>query len=183
MPRDYKHRRRPGKGGSGSVGPFVTGLALGLAVALLVHLYHRGQDRPQVSITPQKRSAVTGPEVAEDADPRFDFYEILPEFEVVIPGEIPSSSTPTKPSTAKPGQAYYLQAGSFSSFEDADRRKAGLALLGIVSDIRKAEVKGRTTHRVLIGPISDPGELDGLQRQLSKNGIEYLALRARDPAG
>ncbi len=183
MTRDYKHRRRRSKKSSGSGGPFAKGLGLGLAVALLVHLYHMGQDRKaDKEAPPPKRSAVTAPDVAADSGPEYDFYEILPEFEVVIPGQIGQPA----PSADKPGvtegRAYYLQAGSFRSFEDADRRKASLALLGIVSEIRRAEVKGRATHRVIIGPVRDPGRLQGLQRQLVENGIEYLALQAKEPS-
>ena len=183
MPKDYKHRRRPGKGGAGSAGTFLTGLAVGLAVALLVHLYHRGQERSGDRPPPPKRSQVADPAVVGDSGPEYDFYDLLPEFEVVIPGEIPPKPAPGKASAAQPGQAYYVQAGSFSRFEDADRRKAALALLGIVSTIRVAEVHGRTTHRILIGPVGDPAELSRLQVQLSSNGIEYLTLKAREPAG
>ncbi len=182
MPKDYKHRRRPGKGSPGSPGTFLTGLAVGLAVALLVHLYHRGQDRTEQRVPQPKRSEVTEPAI-DDSERRFDFYEILPDFEVVIPGEIPPKPVPGKPGSARPGQAYYLQAGSFSRFEDADRRKAALALLGVVSTIRQAEVHGRTTHRILIGPIGDPAELGRIQLQLSSNGIEYLTLKSKEPAG
>ena len=180
MTRDYKHRRRRGKKASGQTAPFVTGLAAGLAVALLVHLYHRGQDQISPGASPPpKRSAVTAPEVVDDAEPVYDFYDILPEFEVVIPGEIGRAPDSGSDRTEKSDRAYYLQAGSFRSFDDADRRKASLALLGIVSEIRRVEVGGRITHRVLIGPVSETGKLRDLQRRLVENGIEYLALQAK----
>ncbi len=181
MTKDYKHRRRRGRKPSGQTAPFVTGLAAGLAVALLVHLYHRGQEQaPPGQSPPPKRSAVTAPEVADDAEPVYDFYDILPEFEVVIPGEIGRAPASGSDRTDRSERAYYLQAGSFRSFDDADRRKASLALLGIVSEIRRVEVEGRITHRVLIGPVSEPGRLRDLQRTLVENGIEYLALQAKE---
>jgi cell division protein FtsN len=182
LTKDYKHRRRRGKKPSGSTTPFATGLALGLAVALLVHLYHRGQAQAPIDKPPPaKRSAVTVPEVASDPDPVYDFYDILPEFEVVIPGEIRPSPSARTGGGERAGGAFYLQAGSFRSFEDADRRKASLALLGIVSEIRRVEVNDRITHRVLIGPVSEPVKLQDLQRRLVENGIEYLALQAKEP--
>lgn len=182
LTKDYKHRRKRSRKAPGGGGSFVTGLAVGLAIALLVHLYHRGQQHPasEKKLAP-KRSVVTEPEVASDAEPVYDFYDILPEFEVVIPGDIGRSPTAPDDKKTSAGRAYYLQAGSFRSFEDADRRKASLALLGIVSDIRRVEVDGRITHRVLIGPVSDPGKLRNLQRTLVENGIEYLALQAKQP--
>jgi len=182
VPKDYKHRRRPGKGKPGTTGTFLTGLAAGLAVALLVHLYHRGQERREDRPSAPKQSEVTKP-AADEFEQKYDFYELLPDFEVVLPGEIQQKSATSSRNPAKPGQAYYLQAGSFSRFEDADRRKAALALLGIVSSIRKAEVSGRTTHRILIGPVTDPTELGKIQIQLSSNGIEYITLKSKEPAG
>ena len=46
MPRDYKHRKRGRAAPSTVLSPFVAGLAAGLAVAVLVHLYHAGRDAP-----------------------------------------------------------------------------------------------------------------------------------------
>jgi cell division protein FtsN len=182
VPKDYKHRRRPGKRKPGTAGTFVTGLAVGLAVALLVHLYHQGQKRRVDRPSSPKQSEVTKP-VVDEFEQKYDFYELLPDFEVVLPGEIQQKSAAGNRNPATPGQAYYIQAGSFTRFEDADRRKAALALLGIVSNIRKAEVNGRTTHRILIGPVSDPNKLGNIQIQLSSNGIEYITLKSREPAG
>jgi hypothetical protein len=181
--RDYKHRRRPKKKGSSPSAQFYGGLSVGLAIALIVHLYHGGQARRAEMEGPSgaRQPATIAPEIVEDSGPEYDFYDILPEFEVVVPGEIPQEPAPAAGEPRKPAAAYYLQAGSFRSFSDADRRKASLALLGITSAIRKVEVKGRLTHRVQIGPIKSPSELQQLQRRLSESGIEYLALKAKEP--
>ncbi|MEW5838445.1 MAG: SPOR domain-containing protein [Pseudomonadota bacterium] len=48
-----------------------------------------------------------------------------------------------------------LQVGSFRRFEEADRRKAELALLGFSASVQTANVNGETWHRVKIGPLSD----------------------------
>jgi cell division protein FtsN len=186
MARDYKNRRRPKRkaSGSGPTGSFLGGLSVGLAVAFLVHLYHEGQDEGGGAERPRqvKQSAVTEPEVVPDEEPPFDFYEILPEYEVVVPEPIDPPSPGGGQQTAASGAAYFIQAGSFRRFEDADRRKASLALLGIPSSIRKVDVNSRATHRVQIGPVSDTRELQRLQRLLSQNSIEYLTLRAKEPA-
>jgi len=117
----------------------------------------------------------------EDSGPVFDFYEILPDYEVVVPGpSAPANGAARAPQQLAAG-TYYLQAGSFRQFEDADRRKASLALLGLSSDIRKVTVNERDHYRVQIGPVSDPAELGRMQSLLSGAGIEYLALRAKAP--
>lgn len=180
MPRDYKHRRRPGKNASRRQTAFLTGLALGLAVAVLVHLYHS-----RSSVTPDDDARAAIPDDAQtdasaETGPVFDFYEILPDFEIVIPPAADSGETPDVPVREVPPGKYFLQAGSFRQFEDADRRKANLALLGIGSEIRKVTVNDRPHYRVQIGPISDPGELRSMQQRLGTADIEYLALRAKE---
>jgi len=180
VPRDYKHRRRPGKKSSRSQTAFLTGLALGLAVAVLVHLYHsRSSETPDKDLRAATRTDTQTDEPAETG-PVFDFYEILPDFEVVIPPAPDSGEAPDVPVRKVPPGNYFLQAGSFRQFEDADRRKANLALLGIGSEIRKVTVNDRPHYRVQIGPISDPGELRSMQQRLGTADIEYLALRAKE---
>ena len=48
-----------------------------------------------------------------------------------------------------------LQVGSFRRYEEADRRKAELALLGFNASVQAANVNGETWHRVKIGPLPD----------------------------
>ncbi|MGB5621007.1 MAG: SPOR domain-containing protein [Gammaproteobacteria bacterium] len=184
MARDYKHRKRTSRSAARGKGQnsFAAGLAVGLAVALLVHLYHsRGVPLEQAPVrTPASATAL--PEEPEDSGPVFDFYEILPDFEVVVPGPSAGSDAPAQAAREVPPGTYYLQAGSFRQYDDADRRKASLALLGLVSDIRKVTVNDRDHYRVQIGPVSDPAALRRMQQQLSGAGIEYLALRAKEPA-
>ena len=52
----------------------------------------------------------------------------------------------------QPAVRYYLQAGSFRRFEDADRVKAQLALLGVVAGVQRVTINGgETWHRVRVG--------------------------------
>src|SRR5688500_1109488 len=133
MARDYKHtkRRSAGSGISGVAG-FVLGLALGLSVAMAVYLYDRRPSaRMAQSSAPMTREETVAKEskpTPASQDPEFEFYDMLPKFEVVVPeqgGETPreASSGPVQ----KPG-AYILQAGSFRSSADADRVRASIAL-------------------------------------------------------
>lgn len=109
-------------------------------------------------------------------EPRFDFYEILPRYEVLVPGteRVAAPAAPAEPVSA-PG-SYVLQTGSFRSYADADRRQAGLALLGIESRIQTVSIDGVEFHRVRIGPISDLGELDRVRRMLREAGVESLMM-------
>jgi cell division protein FtsN len=79
----------------------------------------------------------------------------------------------------KPG-IYVLQAGSFSEYKDADRRRAELALHGIESVIQRVSIDDRTYHRVRIGPISDLNQLNMLRSRLHQANIDVIRIRLGD---
>jgi cell division protein FtsN len=75
---------------------------------------------------------------------------------------------------------YVLQAGSFSGFADADRMKARLALLGIVSRIQKVSIDEKTYHRVRIGPIDSLDQLNAMRQSLREARIEVMVIQVAD---
>lgn len=181
MTRDYKHRKRPAKRGTGSQQTFAAGLAIGLAVAVLVHLYHVSGKKPAVDQDdfPSPKPAARESTAEDDIESRFSFYDILPEFEVLVPAESPPEpGQPASMGQLQPG-TYYLQAGSFRNHADADRRKATLALLGVTASIQRVTINDdQTWHRVRIGPIRDPEELKRLQARLGDEKIQTMPVRA-----
>jgi cell division protein FtsN len=165
------------------------GLSLGLIVAFAVYL--RGPRTAAVPAAPlavQRAAPEPAPlasspadsaaaEPAASAESRFDFYEMLPQFEVVIP----EYETDVRADTAtvpveRPGR-YVLQAGSFSALGDADRRKANLALLGVESNIQRVSIEDDVFHRVRIGPVEDLGRLNEIRRRLRDARIETLLMQ------
>jgi len=128
---------------------------------------------------------------------RFDFYNILPgieepDSELFIDSTPTSSAAPIAPSKAPPlpppakaaittspePVKYYLQAGSFSSRDAAERRKAELALLGIVATvITQKSGDNAAAHRVQIGPFNRMEELDRIRGSLQSNGITTSLVR------
>ena len=111
------------------------------------------------------------------AEKRFEFYEMLPNFEVVVPEE-DKDVRPDK--TAAPLEipgVYVLQAGSYANFAEADKVKAQLALLGISSQIQKITVDERQYHRVRIGPIEQLNELNRVRQRLRTARIDVLVIR------
>jgi cell division protein FtsN len=185
MARDYKNtkRRAGGSGGLSGIAGFVLGLAFGLAVAMAVYLYDRrpGARLAQQSapVTPDDQPAGSKPAPAsQDAETQFDFYEMLPKFEVVIPekdGAV-APRTATGGPVQKPG-AYILQAGSFRNLADADRVRALIALQGVESKIQKVTVDTDTWHRVRIGPITNLQKLEETRSKLRGAQIEALVIR------
>lgn len=194
MPRDYKHRahkRRSSSGLSPWVGVF-SGLVIGLFVAFLVYIRMQAAPVQQVFVKetiPLPSETAAGPAAGESGDsketvpppvskPRFDFYTLLPEMEVVVPEhEITGKPEQGVRQVEQPG-TYLLQVGSFRSSEQADRFKAELALLGLETSIQKVTIDNKTTwHRVRVGPFSDLDELNRTRRLLRKRGVESTLVK------
>jgi cell division protein FtsN len=184
MPRDYKHTKRRASAGSGISGlaGFVLGLAVGLAVATAVYLYDRRAEsrvaQQSAPMTPDERADSKPAPASQEAQPQFDFNEMLPKFEVVVPekGDGTASPSASTPKVQKPG-AYILQAGSFRRMQDADRVRALIALQGVESKIQKVTIDNDTWHRVRIGPITDLQKLDETRSKLRQSQIEALVIR------
>ena len=184
MPRDYKHTKRSSSKGSSlsGVAGFVLGLAFGLAVAVGVYLYDRrpearvAREAPPMTIDDEPSNGKPPP-ASQEPETQFDFYEMLPKFEVVIPEKDgTSTSSGQAASVQKPG-AYVLQAGSFRNMADADRVRALIALQGVESKIQKVTVDNDTWHRVRIGPITNLQKLEETRSKLRQSQIEALVIR------
>lgn len=189
--RRSSRRRRKSSGGSGFLW-LLAGIAVGLGIAIVAWL---GSDpgpslRPPAAPPPAAAPVpaprpVPAPEAApaagESERERFQFYDLLPRQEVVVPGrDQPAPRDTTAPAGPPPGTQYVLQAGSFTRFPDADRVKAQLALIGINATVQPVTVDGIEYHRVRIGPISDPDELDRLRSRLRQQKIEAVVMRVSD---
>jgi cell division protein FtsN len=194
MAKDYKNAPKPKdtpRKKSGGL-PGWAWFVIGVAAAILVvkaapqvwnKLRHvKPPALNEQNKTPAKKSSGSGPTVpaagTAAAPPHFDFYKLLPSFQVVIPSQDREtrSGDDTGP-VSQPG-TYILQVGSFQSYGEADKLKANLALLGIESSIQQVKVSdGSTWNRVRIGPIHDLKSLNNLRAKLAKNHIEPLVIK------
>lgn len=196
MPRDYKNagRRPRRKGGAPGWAWMLAGLLIGLFVALLVYLNTRpkGSVQTPAAVSQPAPEPQKGKETQKEArdvkkpkeepippppKPRFDFYTILPEMEVVIPEqEISGKPKQGVPQVDKPG-TYVLQAGAFRKFDDADRLKASLALLGVQANVQAATINNETWYRVRIGPYNNLDELNAVRMRLRENAINAVLVK------
>ena len=179
--RDYKRSRGRREGFSGWTGLFI-GLVAGLGVGFALYLFDpRLPEAPAPAPdqeTPPEPASATESAGGERAD-RYDFYEMLPNFEVVVPEkEVVLPPDAGEPAEAK--GAYVLQAGSYRKFEDADRVRAQLALQGIESNVQRVAIDADTWHRVRIGPITDPAELERVRTRLKEAEVDFLVVRVGD---
>lgn len=189
--RSGSNRRGTKKKASGGIPAWfwlLGGILIGLGVAAFLmikgYLPEIKQHLPSVDSSSGKaESALVEDEIAEPKKPRYDFFTVLPEMEVVVPEQELSRKAdkvdPVSSTTVEKPQDYYiLQAGSFRSATDAEQMKARLALLGSTASVQKVTVNGQTWHRVRIGPFQGARAADDMRRLLSENKIDTLVMKA-----
>jgi len=126
------------------------------------------------------RAEEVAPREKDDARPRYDFFTVLPEMEVVVPEQELSNQVrpPSDNAAAAPENArYLLQVGSFRDMDDAEQLKARLALLGVVARVQSVTVNDATWHRVRVGPVNSAREADEMRNRLADNGIDSLVMK------
>lgn len=75
---------------------------------------------------------------------------------------------------------YILQVASFRRYQEADKLKARLALLGLVAKIEPITNRSGTTwHRVRLGPFKNVHTFKKARRKLQKNHIDYMVVKIR----
>ncbi|WP_018139011.1 MULTISPECIES: SPOR domain-containing protein [unclassified Thioalkalivibrio] len=165
------------------------GLLIGLGIAAV--LYLQGADRsPDIGALfgepepPAERAPAAEPErLPTDDEPRFRYYELLPEDEVRVPRgerEVPQDQVVPPPASPAEGDPVILQIGSFRRFEQADEMKARISLLGLSPQVHEVEIEGDTWHRVFVGPFTQEDDVNRALDRLRSENIEALRLRHRD---
>jgi cell division protein FtsN len=162
-------------------------IGLGAAVFLMVKGYLPDIQQHLPTLDRQSAepatSAIEEEEIARPKKPRYDFFTVLPEMEVVVPEQELSrkadkTEPATNPSIATAQDQYILQAGSFRNATDAEQMKARLAMLGSMATVQKVTVNGQSWHRVRIGPFQGARKADEIRRLLADNKIDTLVMKA-----
>jgi len=169
---------------------FGWGLLIGAVLASLAFVYagahaHRGAEAPDAPRPDPHRATRPDPDAAGAAagkpSQKYDFYEMLPNFEVVVPEKDKDvkRDLPAAAKIERPG-VYVLQAGSYRNQADADRVRAQLAMQGIAAKVQRVAVDTDVWHRVRVGPINNLDELNKVRRQLQAADVDALVIRVGD---
>lgn len=199
----------PRKSGNPLLTGILVGMVIGVGMAAGLAWYLMKSPSPFVqkerviakpSADAAKPAAPAGPAASEtppvaaasgvaEGKPRFEFYKVLTDKQdatVTAPPPKPADKPqPAKPQTAdsKPAagdEPYFLQAGSFSNADDAEKLKARLALLGIESSTQTATIPDKGVwHRVRLGPYKNADEMNKARNLLKQNGVEATPMRAQ----
>jgi hypothetical protein len=195
--RDYKGVRRGGLD-LGRWRDLALGFAAGLLVALVVYVGdHRGAQAAAeaggaLAPTPRHAGArgagAAGADAAsvdathtgaEGAIDKYDFYDGLPKFEVVVPEKEHGTRVDAAARVNRPG-TYFLQAGSYRNVEDANRIQAKLARQSISASVQRVALDADVWYRIRIGPIKDLDQLNRVRQQLQSAEIASLVIRVDD---
>lgn len=177
----------------------------GLFGAFAVGIAWMRADQQAAAPIAEQRTAPAEREPAPK--PKFDFYSLLPQEEVVVPaeraaeppalpqpGQLPQSAPPSTqtakalppaaaglptPEASAGANSYILQVGSFRQTSDAERLKAQLAMLGIQTSIQTVTIgNGQTYHRVRTGSYAK-ADANSIKSKLKSNGHDAMMMRAR----
>ncbi|MFZ2269362.1 MAG: SPOR domain-containing protein [Azonexus sp.] len=190
---------RKKSGGGTLVGMFI-GLVLGVAVAAGVVWYmnksplpfaNKGTQPPRPEALaangkPVEPLALPGKPGDPVPEKRFQFYDILPGKADAVPDKAAKPETkkeeakkdeakkeePKKEESKESKTPLFLQAGSFSTAQDADNQKAKLAFMGVEAVIQQVMIQDRTLYRVRVGPYTKIDELNKVRAELAKAGVE-----------
>jgi cell division protein FtsN len=160
------------------------GLAVGLSLSVCVLIWQNYREKNAATVVaetpkPEPRSNKAAAGDVEEGAKNYDFYDMLPNFEVVVPEKDREVSRERDTSLAKierPG-VYVLQAGSYRKPEEADRIRAQLKLQGIDANVQRVAVDEDVWHRVRIGPITDLAELNRMRTRLRAADLDALVIR------
>src|SRR5574343_617749 len=167
MSRDMKPRKsqpaRKKAAGGTLVGMFI-GLVIGVAIAAGVVFYLNKSplpfvERAQPPAKPESQAAANGQPLALPGKPGDKKEEPKKEEKKEEPSK--ESKTPL-----------FLQAGSFSTAQDADNQKAKLAFMGFEAVVQQVMIQDKTFYRVRVGPYTKIDELNKVRAELAKSGIE-----------
>jgi cell division protein FtsN len=153
------------------------------AVAAEAPAAQPGKGRKSASrdkkIPPEGDTAVY-PVPSSPPEPRFSFYKILPEKEVIVAENEIKAMKREESQGKKPAAAYLLQAGSFASQQEAEKLKARLAELKVKARLEMIKLDNTAWYRVKIGPYATLADADKVRQYLRGNKIDSIVQKAAE---
>ncbi len=204
-PRKPAQSAKKKSGGGTLIGMFI-GLVLGVGIAAGVVLYlnkaplpfnqkapAKTENAPLAPSTtkgqpqaPQEPAVLPGKPGDPVPEKRFQFYDILPGKSEPKPDKAGAVRDEAKKEEAKKDESkesktpLFLQAGSFSTAQDADNQKAKLAFMGLEAVVQQVMVQDKTYYRVRVGPYTRIDDLNKTRSDLAKAGIEAQLVKNKE---
>ena len=131
---------------------------------------------------PAAQSAPMAASGVGEEKPRFEFYKVLTDKQEATVGESGKAAEKAQPGQGKPAgkETYYLQAGSFSNADDAEKVKAKLTLMDMDVSVQTVTLQDKGVwHRVRVGPFQSAEEMNKVRSELKQNGVDATPMRGQ----
>ena len=152
---------------------FFAGILVGLAASWLApKLLQAELNGATNSPTPGAATQDSGTEELQS----FNFPQLFKDNEVVVPESEQNSNN-----SAELAADFYVQVGSFRSYEDADSLRVKLLLLNLDTAIEPVKGVNGLWHRVVVGPFASGGAAEQARNKLHQNNIQTLLLKRSRP--
>jgi DedD protein len=133
------------------------------------HPVHPLQSFPSPDAIPQEpRQAVVVEETApdrQDAEPEQEKPAVVQSTPAAAPPAPEKKPAPVAPG---PLDGWVVQAGSFSSEDNATGLRSRLRKAGFATQVEKVRIEGKVLYRVRIGPFLEKREADEVRLMLEK---------------
>ncbi len=149
--------------------------AVGVFIGFIVYLNtmeapESTSPAPKPAVTTPAKPAPVKPAKETAQEPKFKFYEMLPESEVV-----PPTVKEYTPSPSNQEFRYLVQTGSFRNPEDAERQRAQIAFQGMRAQVSRIDLEeGNTWYRVNVGPFDSRSQMNSAVDKLVAISIQPL---------
>jgi cell division protein FtsN len=140
----------------------------------------KNTTKTQPKISEDVTSSAINMAAREPQKPRYDFYHLLKENEVLVDvdGAAAGSSA-----ASGPERVFIMQVASFREPGDAEQLRVELLLLNLDAHTEKVKIRnGETWYRVLAGPFKSRSLLAKTRSTLISNGYQALVMEYKDPA-
>ena len=113
-------------------------------------------------------------------EPRFTFYKILPEKEVIVSEtEIQSRKRDEKAGKGEAAASYVIQAGSFQTRDQAEKLKTRLAEAKVTAKMEQVMIENASWYRVKVGPYRSLVDAERMRAYLRKHDIDSVLQQAK----
>ncbi|MEY4195588.1 MAG: hypothetical protein RLZZ226_1956 [Pseudomonadota bacterium] len=159
-------------------------------LGLAAYLVRGGNKAPSPGAVPVRavaRAESTGlpaAPLATDApprqEPRFTFYKILSEQEVIIPDSEAKTLRREEQNSKAPQQTgrYYIQAGSFVSQQDAESLRTRMLQIRVPAKLEMIQIDNSTWFRVKVGPYATLTDVEKVRQYLRSHRLDSVVQKS-----
>jgi len=104
----------------------------------------------------------------------YTFYSLLKDFKI----QVPEAAISTDTLTNQKQTSYLIQAGSFRTEQQAERRRAELILLGLDPRVEKnINSRSELWYRIMLGPFESRSAMASARSKLISNRYDALVMK------